>query len=57
MKKLRLDLDVLAVETFEPQTVEKPEGTVRGQDASFNSCRSFCTWECCCTAETFDGTC
>jgi len=60
MKKLQLDLDTLAVESFEAQETAKEEGTVRGNEAASwqqSQCRSYCTFERCCTADTFAGTC
>jgi len=60
MKKLRLDLDALAVESFEPQKPEKEEGTVHAFQVSLqypSRCKSYCTFERCCSAETFCGTC
>jgi hypothetical protein len=60
MKKLRLDLDALAVESFEPQKTVKEEGTVRGFQVSAGNpsqCKSYCTFERCCGAEAFDGPC
>lgn len=43
MKKLTLDVDALAVESFSPENAEeRPRGTVKArQDTEF-----FCTWEC-----------
>lgn len=60
MKKIRLDLETLAVESFEPQKTVKEEGTVLGLDVSYNypsQCRSYCTFERCCTADSFDPPC
>ena len=60
MKKLQLDLDTLAVESFQPLSTPAAEGTVRGNDAASywqSQCKSYCTFERCCSAETFDGTC
>lgn len=60
MKKLQLDLDTLAVETFEPLKTVKEEGTVRGYQVSYwnpSQCRSYCTFERCCTADSFDPPC
>lgn len=55
MEKLRLNVEALAVESFEPQETVAAEGTVRGHEASYlqSQCKSYCTFERCCTAETF----
>jgi hypothetical protein len=59
MKKLQLDVEKLAVESFEPLATAEAEGTVQGHAASYwqSQCKSYCTFERCCTAETFNGTC
>jgi len=38
MKKLSLDLDQLAVESFDTATARAPRGTVRGNDISDTTC-------------------
>jgi hypothetical protein len=48
MKKLRLELDELRVESFETVAPARSRGTVRGQDATEN------TW---CGQDSCDGTC
>lgn len=51
MKKLRLDLDALAVESFSTRVAEHAEGTVQGQDAETQTdscgqatCGTYCSW-------------
>jgi len=45
MKKLRLELDELAVETFDTSVTDALEGTVHGHFTNFASC-SFCHATC-----------
>lgn len=72
MRKLKLDLDSLRVDSFETNDEEKvPRGTVRGHvdytnpivcdtavDCSFNTCLSNCFTECAVTCyQTCEFTC
>jgi hypothetical protein len=43
MKKIRLDVDALRVETFETDRAAADRGTVRAHDASGQSCPYECT--------------
>jgi len=43
MKKIRLDVDALRVETFETARAGADRGTVRAHDASGQSCPYECT--------------
>lgn len=58
MKKLQLNLDKLAVQSFEPLASGIKADTGQGQWATNASqCKSYCTFERCCTADSFDGPC
>lgn len=48
MQKLKLDLDSLAVETFETSDASTPRGTVEGYDSitATTGGEGFCPWEC-----------
>jgi hypothetical protein len=49
MKKIRLDLEQLAVESFATARARGAEkGTVRGHDSGSEawSCEQYCTWGC-----------
>lgn len=55
MKKLRLTLDALTVESFAAEMQAEERGTVAGHDATeintcdtcFNSCAGTCRWQTC----------
>jgi hypothetical protein len=52
MHKLKLELDALAVESFEPNTAARERGTVRGQlTAYYEICSPDDTWQQSCTCE------
>lgn len=68
MKKLRLQLDALAVESFEPAPVEEVRGTVAAHaptNPNANTCDPFagtcfgftCFRTCICTGPANPGTC
>jgi len=52
MKKLKLQIESLAVESFEPHAVAGKRGTVRGQlSAYYELCHVDDTWQQSCTCE------
>ena len=49
MKKLKLDLDALEIDTFEPAPLDEAEGTVHGEQFGFTgwlTCRYSCGFSC-----------
>ena len=52
MRKLRLDVDTLVVESFAPSKAQRDAGTVRGYlSAYYELCRVDDTWQQSCTCE------
>jgi len=52
MQKLKLDLDALTVESFEPNTPGRERGTIRGHlSAYYEICNADDTWQMSCTCE------
>ena len=52
MRKLKLDLDALTVESFEPSKEKSEAGTVRGYlSAYYELCHEGDTWQGSCTCE------
>jgi len=52
MRKLKLELDALAVESFEPDAETEEPGTVRGYlSAYYEVCYVDDTWQATCTCE------
>jgi hypothetical protein len=54
MKKLRLELDSLAVESFDTAAAQKPKGTVFGEQCT---CNTMCAQQTCPGCPTCDNTC
>jgi hypothetical protein len=46
MQKLTLNVEELAVESFQPQAAERGEGTVYAYDTQQFRCTYFCTYNC-----------
>lgn len=55
MKKLKLALENLAVESFDTSATERPKGTVFGEQYSCNTCEGTCPATCPYTCD--DATC
>lgn len=52
MPKLKLEIDTLQVESFEPKAIPGERGTVRGQlTAYYELCHEGDTWQNSCTCE------
>ena len=52
MRKLKLDLDALTVESFEPSKEKSAAGTIRGYlSAYYELCHEGDTWQLSCTCE------
>lgn len=52
MRKLKLEIEALEVETFEPAAVRGERGTVRGHlSAYYELCHADDTWQQSCTCE------
>jgi hypothetical protein len=55
MKKLQLDLNQLAVESFQTAAPPRADGTVRAnEDSVFITCQADCTMRICPTADSCD---
>lgn len=46
MQKLTLNVEELAVESFQPQAAERGEGTVHAYNSHQVRCTYFCTYNC-----------
>lgn len=46
MRKIRLDIDELEVESFEPGSGDAARGTVRGHGTQYGSCQGSCVYTC-----------
>lgn len=46
MRKIRLDIDALQVDSFETRAPEAERGTVRGHATQYGSCQGSCVQTC-----------
>ena len=54
MKKLKLKVDSLKVDSFEISKKNSVKGTIRGQETNEGTCEFTCVWPVPCTRDCFD---